>query len=176
MKAREQWFGLSSTVPLRLLDFGSLFSLSTFDKKQKSTRRAHTRTRLQMASTDIRRTRTLRDRIRHFTPSWFALVMGPSSTSLFPVSHSFLRNRRSQCAHPEHPVRHTRCSVVGRLHILRPKRHPFLRLPRNVDCTIHPIPRGMEPNASSSSTKPVSCMLSDGFRYPHQRVSILVLR
>lgn len=132
-----------------------------------------------MKSIDIipipKQRRTLRDRIRHFTPSWFALVMGLLLISLIPVSHSFLRNWRSQCAHPKYPIRHTRCSLVGRIGILRPQRYPFLHLPHNVDYAIHFIPRDMVPNASSSSTKPVPCMLPDGFCYPHQRVSILVL-
>lgn len=64
---------------------------------------------------------------------------------------------------------------MGSIRILRPQRLPILRLPRNVNCTIHFIPRVMEPNASSSSTKPVPCMLSDGICHPHQHISFLVL-
>ena len=101
--------------------------------------------------------------------------MGPSLIYLIPVSHPFLRNRRPQFAHPKYPIRYTRCSLVGRIRILRPQRHPFLHLPHNVDYAVHFIPRDMEPNALSSSTKPVPCLLPDGFCYPHYRVSIFVL-
>ena len=91
------------------------------------------------------------------------------------VSDSFLRNRRPQRTPLEYAIWLTGWPVVGSIHILRAQCYPFPRLPRNVDCAIYFIPRDMEPNAPSSSAKPVPCMLSDGFCYPHQRVAFLVL-
>ena len=168
-KASQWWF------VIRHWHFGHFdVDFESLKKEEKSTQK-----RLETMKSDIipnpKQRRSLRDRIRHFTPSWFALVMGPSLIYLIPVSYSFLRNWRTQLAHPKYPIWHTSRSLVGRISILRPQRHPFLHLPHNVDYAVHVIPRNMEPNASSSCPKPIPCLLPDGFCYPHQRVSILVL-